>query len=196
MPRVPGSCRSRSGTCSYHRSVLPTIPGDRITLRPWRPGDAADLYRAMQDPETVRWMAIELPYTIEDAEGFIAGTESAWTEKRAAHLVIADGDDHLIGYLGVLSVEEEMRVVEIGYWVSAAHRGRGFATDALRTAVAWAESELRPERIELGMLAGNERSRRVAEKAGFVFDRSEPSGKLLDGKSVAEWIFSLERGRP
>jgi RimJ/RimL family protein N-acetyltransferase len=171
--------------------MLPTLSDGDLALRPWRLDDAEDLRREVQDPETVRWMAIELPYTIEDAHRFITGTARAWAEREAAHFVIADSQDRLTGYLGVLSVEDAMRVIEIGYWVKASERGRGVATSALRLALEWVGEAIGPDRIELGMLAGNEASRAVAEKTGFEFDRSEPSGKELDGEPVDEWIFVL-----
>lgn len=171
--------------------MLPTITDGQIALRPWRPSDAPNLHRAMQDAETVRWMAIDLPYTLEDARGFIAGTSSAWERSEAAHFVIADDDDVLIGYLGVLSVEDRMSVVELGYWVAPAARRRGVAGRAVRLAVDWVQDNLASRRIELGMLAGNETSRRVAESAGFVFERTKPTDKLLDGQPTEEWIFVL-----
>lgn len=172
-----------------------TLTNGEVTLRPWRPGDAADLLRSMQDPEIVRWMAIDLPYTLDHAEGFVAGTAAAWDSREAAHFVVADDHDRLIGYLGVLSVADRMRVVELGYWVAPAARGRGVASAAVVLAVDWALATVHPERIELGMLAGNEPSRRVAERAGFVFDRTQPSGKLLDGEPVDEWVYVLGSNR-
>ncbi len=171
--------------------MLPTLTDGPVTLRPWRLSDAADLQREVQDPEIVRWMALDVPYPIEVAEAFIVGTGQAWEERVAAHFVIADEDDRLIGYLGVLSVEDRMRMVEFGYWVAARARGRGVASAALRLAVAWARDALAPERMELGMLDGNEASAAVAESAGFVFDRMEPSDKLLYGEPVEERIYVL-----
>lgn len=171
--------------------MLPTVTAGPVTLRPWRASDAGDLHRAMQDPETVRWMAIDLPYTLEHARGFIDETALAWERREAAHFVIAGHDDALVGYLGVLSVEDRMRVVELGYWVAPEARGRGVATHALRLAINWIQENLEPRRIELGMLAGNEASRRVAESSGFVFEGTVPSDKLLDGQPAEEWIFVL-----
>jgi RimJ/RimL family protein N-acetyltransferase len=169
--------------------MLPVLSNDAITLRPWRVGDAADLQREVQDPEIVKWMAIELPYSMDDAELFIAGTEKAWTDREAAQFVICEDDDFR-GYLGVLSVEDRMKVVEIGYWIAKAWRGRGIATEALRLALEWIREEIGPERIELGMISGNDASRAVAEKCGFRLDRKVPS--RVEGK--AEWIFELELG--
>jgi RimJ/RimL family protein N-acetyltransferase len=171
--------------------MLPTITNDRVTLRPWRRSDAGDLQRAMQDSETVRWMAIDLPYTIEDARGFIDGTSSAWEQRQAAHFVIAGPDDRLIGYLGVLSVEDRMSVVELGYWVAPPARRQGVASRAVELAVEWARYDLNARRIELGMMSGNEASRRVAESVGFVFEGTKPSDNLVDGEPVGEWIFVL-----
>lgn len=171
------------------RPVLPTLTRDDLILRPWGADDAEDLVREVQDPETVRWMAIDLPYTINDADEFIAGTPVVWEERRAAHFVIADVDDRLIGYLGVLSVGDGMRVVEIGYWVAASHRGQGVASTALSMALDWIDEKIKPDRIELGMLAGNVASRRVAERNSFLYDRTVPSGKQLDGADADEWIF-------
>lgn len=171
--------------------MLPTIQDGHVTLRPWRASDAELLREAMQDPETVRWMAIDLPYTIEDARGFIEGSSSAWERREAAHFLIAGQDDGLIGYLGVLSVEDRMSVVELGYWVAPWARRRGVATRAVRLAIGWAREALEPQRVELGMLAGNDASRRVAESAGFVLQRTEQSDKLLDGQPTEEWIFVL-----
>jgi RimJ/RimL family protein N-acetyltransferase len=172
---------------------LPLVPGDGVILRPWRTGDAGDLHRAMQDPEIVRWMAIDLPYKLADAEGFIERTGRSWEERSAAHFVI-EVDGRLAGYLGVLAVEERMGAIELGYWVAPEARGRGVAKAALRLAVDWAIRSLAPDRVELGMLAGNEASRRVAETTGFTFERTQPSGKLLDGHPADEWVFVLRQG--
>lgn len=102
--------------------MLPTLSDDLVALRPWRATDAATLHRAMQDPEIVRWMAIDQPYALEHAEGFIAGVGRAREERTAAHFVI-ELENRLVGYLGVLSVEHGMQVVELGYRVVAETRG-------------------------------------------------------------------------
>jgi hypothetical protein len=46
-----------------------------ITLRPWRPSDAAPIVECVDgDPEITRWLdQVPQPYTLTDAEGYIAG---------------------------------------------------------------------------------------------------------------------------
>lgn len=169
--------------------MLPTLSSGDLTLRPWLLADAPDLQREVQDPETVRWMAIDLPYTLQDAEGFIAGTSAAWEDRSAAHFVISAPDGRFLGYLGVLSVENHMRVVELGYWVARSARGRGVATAAVGLVIDWIRTEVVPDRIELGMLVGNAASRAVAEKSGFVLEGVKPGRIDPAGNPRDEWIF-------
>ncbi|MET1019445.1 MAG: GNAT family N-acetyltransferase [Microterricola sp.] len=55
----------------------------------------------------------------------------------------------------------------LGYWVDAAHTGRGIATAAVRHAVAVAGDELGLHRVEAGTLLHNAASQRVLLNAGF-----------------------------
>lgn len=171
---------------------LPTLQGETLVLRPWAASDAADLQREIQDPEIVRWLGIELPYTLDDAEGFIEKTSRQWEARQAAQFVIADrATGEFIGYLGVLSVLPGMKVVEVVCWIGADFRRRRFATQALETVVPWIEEEIGPERIELGMIEGNVVSAAIAESAGFDLYAIIIGGATLDGEPANERIYEL-----
>ena len=171
---------------------LSSIVTDTVVLRPFRTDDAAALAREVVDDEIVRWMDIRLPYTLEDAAGFIAGTGEAWEDRNGAHFVITvPGDGSLRGYLGVLDVEDGMRVVEIGYWVARESRGRGLATAALQAALDWIPDAIGPERIELGMVEGNVASARIAENCGFVLRETIENALTIAGEPKSEHIYEL-----
>lgn len=174
--------------------TLPTIGGSQIVLRPFRRSDAALLAREVVDPDIVRWLDIELPYTLADGEEFIAGTEAAWRDRSGAHFVIAERrDGPLRGYIGALSVEDQMRVVEVVYWVIAGARGRGLARRSLRLLLDWLPEAIGPERIELGMVDGNEASARVAESCGFVLREVRAGEAILDDEPADERIYEYPR---
>jgi RimJ/RimL family protein N-acetyltransferase len=171
---------------------LPTLGDSVVTLRPWRADDAGRLHREIQDGEIVRWLAIALPYTIEDAERFVDRASDRWERGEGAHLAMeAAADGRFLGYLGVLPVDGWRRV-ELVYWVAAAERRRGFASRGVALAVEWARTVLRPDRIELGMADGNEASARIAQRAGFVLAERRPGAATLDGRSVDEVVYVLE----
>ena len=168
----------------------PTLVSDQVILRPWHPDDAVDLHTEIQDREVVRWLDIELPYTLADATGFIAKTADQWEQRRAAHFAIAEpANGAFQGYLGVLAVDDGMRVVEIVYWVAATARGRSVATSALRLVLPWIVETLAPERIELGMVDGNVASASVAEANGFVLHEVAPGAATLDGAPADELLY-------
>lgn len=59
-------------------------------------------------------------------------------------------------------------VAEIGYGIQQAHQGRGYATEAVDAAAAWALRDPRVTAVEAETEEGNLASGRVLEKCGFV----------------------------
>ena len=172
--------------------ALPTVTDGTVVLRPWVDDDAADLFREIQDPEVVRWLNIDMPYTLEDAAGFIAKVVERWEQRAGAHFVIADADNgRYRGYLGGLDAGEAMNVVEIVYWVAAPARRRGVARRAVALALEWTLQDLAPDRIELAMVDGNEASIRVAEANGFQLREIVEGGAMLDGRPADERIYDF-----
>ena len=57
---------------------------------------------------------------------------------------------------------------EIGYGISGEHRGRGYATEAVRAVSAWAFQHPDVTALEAETDAGNTASKRVLEKCGFT----------------------------
>ena len=91
----------------------------------------------------------------------------------------------------MLDAERRMSVVEIVYWVAAGARGAGVATAAVKLVLPWIQEEIAPERIELGMTAGNEASASVAKRNGFVLRETVSGAAALDGQPADEHIYEL-----
>lgn len=60
--------------------------------------------------------------------------------------------------------------VEIGYGISEAYEGNGYATEAVAAAVRWAGQQPGVVRVEAETEPGNIASQRVLEKCGFAAD--------------------------
>ena len=139
---------------------------DRVVeLRPWRREDAKEIVACIDgDPEIARWLdQVPQPYGLADALGYIGGVgESAFaiTEKETGRV---------LGSVGV-RFNEERDVGELGYWVRAGTRGRGYTTRAVVLACRWAFGLEGVARLQLRADVENEPSRRVAEKAGFTLE--------------------------
>ncbi|MFG2058101.1 GNAT family N-acetyltransferase [Micromonospora sp. NPDC048930] len=83
--------------------------------------------------------------------------------------VILDDSGHVIGRITLNGiVRGPFQSCAMGYWVSAGHNGRGFATRAVREIVRVAFEELGLHRVQAETLLHNVRSQRVLERNGFV----------------------------
>jgi RimJ/RimL family protein N-acetyltransferase len=87
-------------------------------------------------------------------------------------------DGRLIGQVGFADFRRDMvpgieNIPEIGWLFAADASGQGYATEAARAALAWADAALEaPETVAI-VDANNLASIRVAEKCGF--DENEPA---------------------
>ena len=60
---------------------------------------------------------------------------------------------------------------ELGYWIGKPYWGKGLIPEASREMLRYAFEDLKMNRIWCGYYDGNEKSRRVQEKLGFVYQR-------------------------
>jgi RimJ/RimL family protein N-acetyltransferase len=139
-----------------------------IRLRPPSDADADWISEAVADPEIPRWTRIRSPYTKDDAFAWIALAESMLREGNAFHLLVAGAQDRTpLGSVGLEVHARPSRHGEIGYWIAAAARGRGFATRAVRLLAGWGLERLELPEIEIHVMPANSASQAVARKAGF-----------------------------
>jgi len=74
-----------------------------------------------------------------------------------------------------------MRGGHIGYWIDRNFANRGFTTQAVEILTRYAFEELKLHRVEINLRPENASSRRVAEKAGYVFEGERPRYLHIDG---------------
>jgi RimJ/RimL family protein N-acetyltransferase len=135
-----------------------------------------------------------------DGESLIRLVEGRRREGRLLHLAIADDENG--SYLGeiLLFVRTpevgEVGIGEIAYVVAPAARGRGVASTAVRALSVWAFRELGLERLQLSVRPDNVASRRVAEKAGYAYEGTLRSTKLIRGRRVDAAMYSLLPDEP
>lgn len=112
------------------------------------------------------------PYTRTDAEFFVREVVAAgWEHGLGTVWGIREREGGPL--LGTVGWNAERG--EIGYWMGAPSRGRGYMTEAVRAVCAWVFAELGVERIGWEAVAGNAASARVARAAGFRYDGEGPS---------------------
>jgi RimJ/RimL family protein N-acetyltransferase len=150
-----------------------TLDDGIVRLRGWRLTDAPAVFAACQDPEIPRFVPVPQPYTLADGEWFVDNAAKESATGPSAHFAIVDpATDELLGAISRHGPRPETsHRAMFGYWLAPGARGRGVATRALRLIVDWTLETTDLIRLELYTDVANERSGRVALRAGF-----EPEG--------------------
>lgn len=89
-------------------------------------------------------------------------------------------------WCGLHDIDWPGRQCDTGFWVRKSAQGRGFATEATNALVRYAFGALGMRRIGLTHSAGNEPSRRIAERLGFSFEGIQKGANVLPGGNYAD----------
>ncbi len=165
---------------------------ERLTLRRLRPGDLEPLAALYADPEIRRYFpegTRTREETREELEWFLEGHPRRPELGLWATVLTATGA--FLGRCGLLPWTIEGRdEVEVAYLLDKAYWGRGLATEAARGIVRHAFGDLGLVRLIALVDPANERSRRVAERAGMRIERRVDG---IDGDGIPTLIYALER---
>ena len=176
------SGRPSPGGADHCPSGLP-LETERLILRPFRESDLADVQEYASDPEVtrhLRWGPNAPPETLAFLRRAIARTRRPETSEFDL-AVVERTSARVRGGLSLL--ERTPGLVEIGYCFARPVWGLGYATEAVGSAVGFAE--VRFEGAELFALVApdNPASERVLLRAGFA--------RALDASPYAVWMDGL-----
>jgi RimJ/RimL family protein N-acetyltransferase len=155
-----------------------------ITLRAFRPTDAARLVELANNENVSRYLVYTFPYpyTKKDAEWWIA----VGSRQNGVVARVIEWEGALVGGVG-LTPQSGWRShqAEIGYWLGEEYWGRGIASEALRQMTEAAFTELAFGKLFAPVLAPNRASMRVLEKNGYrlegvLEDEVEKNGRRFD----------------
>ena len=149
-----------------------TIDTARLRLQPCTVGaaqaasaDRAGLAAQLGVRVPDEWPAVDLQDFLP-VYGQMVG-EAAANAGWGIWLILLPAEGMLAGDIGFKGSPDAEGTVEMGYSVLPAFQGRGIATEAARSLVAWAQAQPRVRRVVAECLANNAASARVLEKVGF-----------------------------
>ena len=147
--------------------AAPTLSDGVVTVRPLAASDVPAIVAACQDPEIPRWTGLPAPYTVEDADRFLAIAAADARAGAGVALAVVAGAG-LIGTVGLFELGRVARHGEIGYWTAAPARGRGTAARSVILMRDWSARALGLRELEILAHPDNVPSQRVAARAGFT----------------------------
>jgi ribosomal-protein-alanine N-acetyltransferase len=146
---------------------LPTLRGDRVTLRWLTAADVPALYDVFSDEEVNRYWDGWRMTSMDDAVACLQDVEMQFRNRMLFQWGIADAADRIIGTTTLLHLNEKHARAELGFAIGRAHWGKGLARDAAETTIRFAFDELGLHRLEADADPRNDRSLRLLETLGF-----------------------------
>lgn len=149
------------------------IETERLILRPWLESDAEELYKYAQDPQVGPIAGWPPHQSVEESLDIIRTVFSV----PETYAIVSKETSLPIGCIGLkmgdaTDMTERADECELGYWVGVPYWGQGLATEAAKAMIRHAFENCGMTKVWCGYYDGNNRSKRVQEKCGFIYQRT------------------------
>jgi len=151
---------------------IPTIETERLILRGHKPEDFPAFAAMWADPVVTRFIG-GAPLSEEDAWAKYLRVAGHWALLGYGFWSIVEkASGQRVGEAGILNVKRDTNpsfrdVPEIGWGLLPAVHGKGYATEAVKAILGWAEDHFGKVRMVCIIDPDNTPSLRVAERCGF-----------------------------
>jgi len=169
---------------NFSRSAtqVPVLETERLRMCGHRLEDFADCAAMWADPVVTRHIGGK-PFSEEEVWTRLLRYVGHWTLMGFGYWAIEERDTgNFVGELGFADYKRDIvpsikGVPELGWALVSRVHGKGYATEAVRAAVAWGEAHFGPARTVCIIHPENLASIRVAEKCGYQeFQRTTYKG--------------------
>jgi RimJ/RimL family protein N-acetyltransferase len=147
---------------------LPTLVGQRVSLRDLCLTDAPSLVAHLNTREVERFIAAP-PHSVESFENFILWAHAERSYRRyACYAVVPHRMEQPIGVFQLRQVEGAFTTAEWGFALGSAYWGAGYFADAARMVVDFAFDTVGVRRLEARSAVDNARGNGALRKLGAV----------------------------
>mgnify|MGYP001026852350 CR=1 FL=1 len=146
---------------------------ERLILRPWRLSDAESLYRYASDDRVGPPAGWPPHKSVEESREIIRTVFM----QDGVFAVTLKGCDDAIGCVGLIRGAKSNFPIgddegEISYWIAVPFWGQGYIPESVREMIRYGFEDLGLKTLWCGYFDGNDKSRRVQEKCGFRYLRT------------------------
>ncbi len=159
----------------------PELTGENVVLVQLDDSYFASAWRALQDPEVVRFTGTHTRFTEEQIHQWLASRPGI--DDRADYAILRKEDRVYLGDVVLSDVDEDngsaaFRIALTGPDVF----GKGYGTEATKLILGYAFDVVGLHRVSLEVFDFNPRARRAYEKAGFVQEGVQREALWWDGE--------------
>lgn len=143
---------------------------ERLILRKWTMEDADSLFEYAKDPEVGPIAGWPPHKSIDESRDVIrnvlSGVECYAICEKGNGKAIGTIELKLNGHTDMTDRDDEC---ELGYWLGKPFWGKGYMPEAAREVIRHGFEDIGMTKIWCGYYEGNQKSKRVQEKLGFIY---------------------------
>ncbi|MFP2907831.1 GNAT family N-acetyltransferase [Pyxidicoccus sp. 3LFB2] len=153
-------------------TVIPAVDTERLTLRGHRLEDFDESFAMWGNPEVTRYIGGK-PSTREDCWARLLRYVGHWDVMGFGYWVVREkATGRFVGEVGLAEFRRDIQpsfdgAKEAGWALVPEAHGKGYATEAVRAMLAWADGRFGPERVVCIIAPENASSTKVADRCGF-----------------------------
>lgn len=151
--------------------VFATVNQERAHLRQWLP-----------------W--VESTQTPDDSLSFIRASLEQFASNNGFAAGIWTGEK-LVGVIGTHKINWMNRSVELGYWITQEHQGKGIVSDACRLVITHMFRQMDLHRVQIRCATGNTKSCAIPRRLGFVHEGTVREAEIVNGTYFDLHIFGM-----
>jgi 8-oxo-dGTP diphosphatase len=168
-PKRPRAAASRLPEAPAQQPAeFAPLKTERLTLRPFRADDAANLHRLINNFDVAKMLElVAFPYHRDLADKWIASAMRDLATGAACHLAITGQEAGTEVLVGAVGITIDRRTGRLGYWVGQKYWGHGVASEAAARLTSYAFANLEIDRITAAVATDNPASAAVLRRIGF-----------------------------
>jgi|GEM_PF-680130 phosphinothricin acetyltransferase len=144
----------------------------RLIMRPWDVADANDLYEYARDERVGPICGWQAHKSVDESKEIIRNILS----KPESFAIVLKEQDIVIGSISIMTGKDANIEIaddegEIGFWLGVPFWGRGLMPEAVNEIANYAFNRLKLKKLWCGYFDGNDKSKRVQEKCGFIYNK-------------------------
>lgn len=156
-----------------------TLETERLILRKWTESDAESLFKYAKCPDVGPIAGWPPHKSVEESLDIIRNVFNG----RECYAICEKGRNEAIGAIELMLNGHTARTnrddeCELGYWLGKPFWGRGYMAEAAREIIRHGFRDIGMNTIWCGYYEGNQKSKRVQEKVGFVYHHTNENAPV------------------
>jgi ribosomal-protein-alanine N-acetyltransferase len=167
---------------------FPVLKSDELTLKKMEERHVDDVFGIYSNDKVFEYCGI-LPKHNKNTVSSMIGHFARDYHKRTRIKwgIFANAEpERLLGIMEAVDFNQKVNMVTIGYFLDEVHWGKGIASAAVKLMLHFLFVDVNVNRIQAEVMPGNDSSKKVLVKNGFVREGTLRQASLWPGKGIVD----------